>query len=93
MIGVLVHVEERTMSSAADKTVYTPEEYLTFERKSPIKHEYCDGFILEVPRSNRWHNLITGNLSCEVGTQLRYRSCEVYAINMRVLVRPTRLYR
>jgi Uma2 family endonuclease len=92
MIGAPVQEEAQAMSSAAAKTRCTPQEYLVFERKSPIKHEYRDGLIFEIPRSNRWHNLIAGNLFGEVSRQLRDRPCEVYAVNMRVLVRRTGLY-
>jgi Uma2 family endonuclease len=80
------------MPSAAAKTIYTPQEYLAFERKSPIKHEYCDGSIFAMAGASREHNLITGNLSREIGTQLRDRPCEVYASDMRVLVGRTGLY-
>jgi Uma2 family endonuclease len=80
------------MSSAATRTLYAAQEYLAFERKSPIKHEYRNGSIFEMPRSNRWHKLITGNLGCELSTQVRDRPCELYMSAMRILVSRTGLY-
>jgi Uma2 family endonuclease len=80
------------MSSARVGTRSTPEQYLAFERNSLDKHEYLDGSILPMAPSNRWHNLITGSLSAELGRQLRGRPCEVYASNMRLLVSRTGLY-
>jgi Uma2 family endonuclease len=80
------------MSSAAAKTRYTPQEYLAFERKSPIKHEYRDGSVVAMAGASREHNLITGNLGCRLNTQLRDRPCEVYMCAMRVLVSWTGLY-
>jgi Uma2 family endonuclease len=80
------------MSSAAPKTPYTLQEYLAFERRSPIKHEYHDGSIFAMAGTSREHNLIVINLGREVSTQLRNRPCEVYASDMRVLVSRTGLY-
>jgi Uma2 family endonuclease len=80
------------MSSAAIKTRTTPEEYLAFERKSPIKHEYYDGEMFAMAGASREHNLITGNLHAEIRAQLRGRPCEVYMSDIRVLVSPTGLY-
>jgi Uma2 family endonuclease len=80
------------MSSAALKTRLTPEQYLAEERKSPLKHEYRDGAMVAMPRANRWHNLIAGNLFGEIRAQLRDRPCEVYMSDVRVKVSPTGLY-
>jgi Uma2 family endonuclease len=80
------------MSSADVKARYIPEEYLAFERKSPIKHEFCDGSIFAMARANRWHNLITGNLYRTVSAQFLDRPCEAYISDMRVLVSATGLY-
>ncbi len=80
------------MSSAAEKTRYTPEQYLALERKSPIKHEYYDGEMFAMAGASREHNLIAGNLYREISLQLRDRPCEAYISDLRVLVRPTGLY-
>src|SRR5215471_7172023 len=80
------------MSSARVGTRSTPEQYLAFERNSHDKHEYLDGSILPMARSNRWHNLITGNLFRVVGNQLVDRPCDVYMSDLRVLVSRTGLY-
>jgi Uma2 family endonuclease len=79
------------MSSAA-KTRYTPHEYLAFERKSPIKHEYYDGSIFAMAGTSREHNLISGNTYAEIRAQFRNRPCEVYVSDIRVLVSRTGFY-
>jgi len=80
--------------------LYTPEEYLAYERQSPNKHEYIDGKIVPMGDASdehnlarhivatrgagRRHNLITGNLLWVLMSQLREQAGEVYASLMRV---------
>jgi Uma2 family endonuclease len=80
------------MSTADVKTRYTPQEYLAFERKSPIKHEYYDGEIFAMSGVSREHNLIAGNLFREMSLQLRGRPCEAYISDVRVRVSPAGPY-
>ena len=72
------------MSSLAVKTLLTPEEYLTLERKAIFKSEYLDGRIIAMSGARREHNLITGNILTELNIQLRGQACQVVSNNMRV---------
>ncbi len=72
------------MSSLAVKTLLTPEEYLTLERKAIFKSEYLDGRIIAMSGASRVHNLITGNILTELNIQLRGQACQVIGNNMRV---------
>ncbi len=78
--------------SAIPKTKLTPEDYLEFERKSEIKHEYFDGEIFAMSGAKRNHNKITTNLSGLVWQHLKGKNCESYANDMRVFVPETGLY-
>ncbi len=49
--------------SAIPKQKLTPVEYLEFERKSEIKHEYFNNEIFAMSGAKRNHNKITTNLS------------------------------
>jgi Uma2 family endonuclease len=80
------------MSSAAERRVYTPEQYLALERNSSIRHEYHNGSIFAMSGASRAHNLIALNLGGELRAQLRDRPCEAYVSDMRVLVARTGLY-
>jgi Uma2 family endonuclease len=80
------------MASAARITRYTPEQYLAMERKAEFKSEYDDGFITAMSGASRPHNLISANVSRQIGNQLEQRSCETYQSDMRVLVSRTGLY-
>ncbi len=70
----------------------TPEQYLELERRAELKHEYYAGLITPMPRSNCWHNLITGNLASEIRLHLKRRPGRVYALDLRVCVQPIAFY-
>lgn len=72
---------------AAEKNYMTIEEYLGFEKKSKVKHEYMDGEIFSMAGAKRNHNLIGTNISTELNLQLREKNCEVYANDFRVRMR------
>jgi Uma2 family endonuclease len=80
------------METALDQRC-TPQEYLALERASlEMKSEYVDGVILAVPPVNLTHNLIVGNLACELGNRLRGGPCSALLSRMRVKVRATEMY-
>ena len=78
--------------SAIPKTKLTPEEYLEFERKSEIKHEYFDGEIFAMSGAKRNHNVIAWNIGGELRQKLKGKNCEAYPGDMRVFVPATGLY-
>src|SRR5213079_838230 len=78
--------------SSQRKTLFTPEEYLSAERKSEIKHEYFAGEIFAMVGASKRHNLITANIIRILGNQLLDRPCNVYPSDMRVKVSATGKY-
>ena len=85
------------MAASAAHTRLTPEEYIAFERKALpdadiIRHEYINGELIAMFGASRAHNLITGNISGELHTQLRGSECETYANAMRVSTPTTTSY-
>lgn len=77
---------------AIPKTKLTPEEYLEFERKSEIKHEYFNGEIFAMSGAKRNHCLINGNLGGLLWNHFKNKHFESYLNKMRVFVPQTRLY-
>lgn len=75
------------MSKAIAEKLMTEAEYLAFEEKSKIKHEYMDGEIFAMAGASRKHNLATANISRVLGNQLEESNCEVYASDFRVRIR------
>lgn len=78
--------------SAIPKQKLTPVEYLEFERKSEIKHEYFNNEIFAMSGAKRNHNKITTNLSGLVWQHLKGKDCESYSNDMRLFIPKTGLY-
>ena len=78
--------------SAVPKPFLNPQEYLSRERRAETKSEYLRGEMFAMSGASREHNLIVGNVSRELGQQLRQLPCEVYQADMRVKVSSTGLY-
>lgn len=75
------------MKQSAAQKLMSEEEYLAFEAKSKIRHEFMDGEIYAMAGASRRHNLATTNISTELNLQLRETDCEVYASDFRVKIR------
>lgn len=75
------------MKPAAGDRLMTEEEYLAFEKKSKIKHEFMDGLIFSMAGARRNHSLAGTNIATELNLQLRERKCEVHANDFRVKIR------
>jgi Uma2 family endonuclease len=70
----------------------TAEEYLAFERRAEGKHEFLNGEIFAMSGAGRRHGLVALNVAALLHAQLKGRSCEVFASDMRVQVKATGLY-
>jgi len=62
----------------------TPEEYLQFEEKSPIKHEYIDGQVYAMAGTTDTHNIIGLNFTFIIRNHLRGSGCRVYFADVKV---------
>ena len=76
------------MASLPAQTLFTPEEYITQERKALHKSEYLSGQIFARSGASRAHSLITGNISNTLYNQLVASDCEVHSSDMRVQPSP-----
>lgn len=75
-----------------EKKIWTPEEYLAWERASPEKHAFYRGEVFAMAGASREHNLIVGNIVRLLGNALLDRPCESYPSDMRVRIQATELY-
>ena len=75
------------MNQAVAEKMMSEAEYLAFEEKSKIRHEYMDGELFAMAGATRKHNLLSTNVSTELNIQLRETDCEVYASDFRVKIR------
>jgi len=71
------------MGYPATLPVFTPEEYLEFERESDVKHEYLDGLIYAMAGSSPQHSTISVNISEIITRQLRGTACRPFSSDMK----------
>lgn len=64
--------------------LFSPDEYLEFERRAEIRHEYLDGDIYEMAGESDSHADICVNLITNLALQLRNKSCRVRAKETKV---------
>jgi Uma2 family endonuclease len=63
---------------------WTADEYLAFEAKSDMRHEFFDGQIYDMAGGTEAHALIILNIAASFNGQLRRRPCKAYASEMLV---------
>ena len=68
------------MTEVLDKK-YTVEEYLDFERKAAVKHEFYNGNIVEMPGGTVHHNLIATNFAVALSIALEEKDKEYLVFN------------
>ena len=70
----------------------SPEEYLELEREAEFKSEYYQGEMFPMAVTGRNHNRIKYNLSGEIGSFLKGKSCRSYSSDFRVHIPANTLY-
>ena len=70
----------------------SPEDYLRLEREAEFKHEYFEGEIRAMAGAKYAHNRICANLTIEIGSQLRGKSCAVVGSDQRLQILSGRAY-
>lgn len=74
------------MASPQTQRRISPEEYLQSERVSNIKHQLIDGMPHQMPDVSSNHNLLTGNIACELKQQLKDTPCRTLVSDMKLRV-------
>ena len=62
------------------------DAYLQGELLSEIKHEYIDGAVYAMAGASKNHQRITGNVFSELRSQLKNKTCEPFASDIKVKV-------
>ncbi len=60
------------------------DEYLEFEAKSELRHEYIDGAIYAMSGASEHHELVAGNLFAAIHGSLRGGPCRAYISNFKL---------
>ena len=80
------------MGLAKAKPHWTVEEYLAFEKTSPVKHEYVSGQLYAMAGTSKNHNRIALNLANSLNNRLKQLPCEAFALDIKVYVNPAVYY-
>lgn len=72
------------MSLPRQTPLYSPDEYLAFERDAEARHEYLDGQVYAMAGESPEHGAICTNISGELYSQLRGGPCQVFSKDMKV---------
>lgn len=72
------------MIAQISNTPLTPEEYLAFEEKSQLRHEYINGEIYAMSGGTDDHNTIALNAAIALRSHLRGSDCQVYMVDVKV---------
>ncbi len=64
--------------------IFSPEEYLEFERQAEERHEFIGGKIIKMAGESLSHSRISVNLTAEISIRLRQTNCEALSSNMKV---------
>jgi Uma2 family endonuclease len=67
------------------------DEYLRMEEMSPIKHEWLGGTVWAMAGGTPAHAAIAVNVTTQLSTQLRGRSCRVFGSDLRLRVKASGL--
>jgi len=71
---------------------YSAGEYLELEREADYKSEYYKGEIFAMAGTGHNHNRIVENLSIEIGSFFKGKSCRTYSSDQRIHIPDTGLY-
>jgi Uma2 family endonuclease len=77
---------------AYGKSVFTPEEYLKWEKSQIGKHEFFKGEVFAMSGAGRRHNLIFSNLFGELFINLKGKPCKPYGSDMRIHIPENTLF-
>ncbi len=66
------------------ETIFSPEDYLKFEREADSRHEFLNGEIYAMAGESLSHSRVCMNLARETGNVLKGKSCEALSPNMKV---------
>lgn len=80
------------MAQEVAERLMSAEEYLLWESEQPYKFELIDNRIYPMPGSSPSHNLINFDLAFALTRSLESQGCQVYGIDIQLLVDPVSTY-
>lgn len=75
-----------------NKSKFTVEEYLKFEKEAVQKHEYFGGEIFAMAGAGPRHNIIFSNVFRELAYHLKGQPCKPYGSDLRIHIPQNNLF-
>lgn len=69
---------------AAEKTLHSIVDYLTYEDESQEKHEYHDGYIVSMAGGTANHSQISANVTGSMFASLKDKNCNYFNSDLKV---------
>jgi len=73
--------------AAVDPSFMTLDEFLEFEKASPLRHEFINGAIFGMSSSSLNHQRIVLNFTLALHAHLKHGPCEVFSSGMPVVIK------
>ncbi len=80
------------MATEIAERLLSIDEFLEWESQQPFRNELINNRVIEMTGASRSHNRINLNLAFALEDKLHSKGCEVYAIEIGVLVNPDGTY-
>ena len=74
------------MAQPASLAHYTFEDYLEWENRQPLRHEFVGGEVFSMTGASDLHNEVAGNLYTLLRQQLRGTPCRVFMADVKVRI-------
>lgn len=74
------------MSQPASRLTFTFDDYLEWENRQPIRHEFVRGEVFAMTGATDLHNEVSGNLYTLLRRHLRGTPCRVFMADVKVRV-------
>lgn len=81
------------MIASPKRQLMTAEEYLKWESRQEIRHEYCDGEVFAMSGGTKGHDKIAFNLRRVLSDCVDKMQCEMSGSDVKVMVKQGRFYR
>src|SRR5438046_2727493 len=85
-------MENEVKEPEAKYNYVSPEEYLSLERASEIKHEYYKGEVYAMSGASWKHNVIVKNINTIILPFLKGKPCNMFGSDLRIHIPENTLY-
>ena len=78
--------------TAATPARMTRRQFLDWEARQPLRHEFEDGLIYLMAGGTKAHGRVKGNIFAALHARLRGQPCQPYGSDLKVLTAPGAIY-